>query len=91
MSDIENIDVMLASYSGNVHEEQENAGEIEIDLESRWHQQSTNLVDDDFSSLLNTNVKLQLRLVEQLIRKFPLRCLESLRKLNQTWIRTYWA
>ena len=46
---------MLGSYSRNAHEEQGETSEIEIDLESRGHQQSTNLAGDNFRSLLNTN------------------------------------
>ena len=55
MSDIENLDVLLGSYSRNALEEQREASEIEIDLESRGHQQSTNLAGDNFRSLLKTD------------------------------------
>ena len=55
MSDFGNLDVMLESYSRNAHEEQGEASELEIDLESREHQQSTILGRDNFRSLFNTN------------------------------------
>ena len=55
MSDIESLDVMLGSHSRNALEELREASEIEIDLESRGHQQSANFAGDNFRSLLNTN------------------------------------
>ena len=41
MSDIENLDVMLGSFSGNYLEEQGITSEIDIDLESRRRQRVT--------------------------------------------------
>ena len=56
MSDVENLDVMLGNYSRNELAEQENNSEIDLDLESGRQQQSTSRTDNNFRSLLNTNL-----------------------------------
>ena len=54
MSDVENVDVMLGSYS---RDDENNASEdgMNLDLESNRLQQSSNVIGEDFRSLLNTN------------------------------------
>ena len=54
MSDVENVDVMLGSYS---RDDENNASEdgMNLDIESNRLQQSSNVVGEDFRSLLNTN------------------------------------
>ena len=70
MSDFENLDALLGSYPGNVNEEQENVSEIDTDLESRRHQHSTNLVGDNFRSLLTTNVSANSEITAETSRAF---------------------
>ena len=54
MSDVENVDIMLGSYS---RDDENNASEDEMNLDSRSNrlQQSLNVIGEDFRSLLNTN------------------------------------
>ena len=54
MSDVENVDIMLGSYS---RDDENNASEDEMNLDSRSNrlQQSSNVIGEDFRSLLNTN------------------------------------
>ena len=54
MSDVENLDVMLGTYSRNELAGQENNSEIDLDFESDRRQQSR--TDHNFMSLLNTNL-----------------------------------
>ena len=56
MSDVENLDVMLGTYSRNELDEQENNIEIEMALESRRCQEDTNLIGENFRSSLNANM-----------------------------------
>ena len=44
MSDIENLDVMLGSYSRDAVVEQINVSDVERDFESSRHQQNTDLI-----------------------------------------------
>ena len=44
MSDIENLDVMLGSYSRDAVVEQINVSDVEKDFESSRHQQNTDLI-----------------------------------------------
>ena len=55
ISDVENVDFMLGSYSrdGDGNEGSEN--EANLDSESNRPQQNSNLVGEDFRSLFNTN------------------------------------
>ena len=55
MSDIENLDVMLGSYSRDALVEQGNVSDVERDFESNRHQQNTDLTEGNFRSLLNAN------------------------------------
>ena len=56
MSDVEILDVRLGTHSRNERAEQENKSEKHLDLEPGRHQQSTSRTDDNFRSLLNTNL-----------------------------------
>ena len=55
LSDVENVDIMLGSYSRD--DEENNAAENEVNLDSGSSrpQQSSNVIGEDFRSLLNTN------------------------------------
>ena len=55
LSDVENVDIMLGSYSRD--DEENNISEIRVNLDSGSSrpQQSSNLIGEDFRSLLNTN------------------------------------
>ena len=55
MSDIENVDIMLGSYSRDVDGNNESENEVNLDSGSSRPQQNSNLVGEDFRSLLNTN------------------------------------
>ena len=54
MSDVKNVDIMLGSYSRN---DKNNTSEDEMNLDSGSNrpQQSSNVIREDFRSLLNTN------------------------------------
>ena len=55
MSDVENVDIMIGSYSGDEDRNERSGSEVNLDLGSNRPQQSSNLVGEDFRSLLNTN------------------------------------
>ena len=55
MSDVEIVDVMLGSYSRDEDGNEGSENEMNLDSGSSILQQSSNLVGEDFSSLLNTN------------------------------------
>ena len=54
LSDVENVDIMLGSFSRD--DEENNASEnVTLDSESRRPRQNSNVIGEDFRSLLNTN------------------------------------
>ena len=55
LSDVENVDIMIRSYSRE--DENNNATENEANLDSGYNrpQQSSNVIGESFRSLLNTN------------------------------------
>ena len=54
LSDVENVDIKLGSYSRDNEENNASENEINIDSGSNQPQQSSNVIED-FRSLLNTN------------------------------------
>ena len=55
MSYVENVDIMIGNYSRNEDRNEQNESEVKLDLGSNRPQQSSNLIGEDFRSLLNTN------------------------------------
>ena len=55
MSDVENVDIMLGSYSRDDEENDISENGINLDSGSSRPQQSSNVIGEDFRSLLNTN------------------------------------
>ena len=55
MSGVENVDIMLGIFSRDDERNNENEKEVNSDLWSSRPQRSSNLVREDFRSLLNTN------------------------------------
>ena len=55
MSDVENVDIMLGSYSRDDEENNISENELNLDSGSSRPQQSSNAIGEDFRSLLNTN------------------------------------
>ena len=55
LSDVENVDVMLGSYSRDDEENNISENEVNLDSGSSRPQQSSNVIGEDFRSLLNTN------------------------------------
>ena len=55
MSDVENVDIMLGSYSRCDEENNISENEGNLDSGSSRPQQSSNVIGEDFRSLLNTN------------------------------------
>ena len=55
MSDFENLDVMLGSYSRDALVELSNVSDVERDFESSRRQQNTDLIEGNLRSLLNAN------------------------------------
>ena len=55
MSNVENDDIMLGSYSREDGRNDQSESEFNLDSGSTRPQQSSNLVGEDFRSLLNTN------------------------------------
>ena len=51
MSDVENVDVMLGSYSRNKGEEDQSENELNLDSESSRPQRNSNVTGEDFRSL----------------------------------------
>ena len=57
MIDVENVDIMLGSCSRDKEKDDQCENELNLDSGSSRAQQSSNLVGEDFRSLLNTNSK----------------------------------
>ena len=55
LSDAENVDLMLGSYSRDGEENNNSENEMNLDSGSSRPQQSSNIIGEDFRSLLNTN------------------------------------
>ena len=55
MSDVENVDIMLGSYSRDDEENNMSENEMNLGSGSSRPQQSSNVIGEDFRSLLNTN------------------------------------
>ena len=55
LSDVENVDIMLGSYSRDDEENNISENEVNLDSGSSRPQQSSNVIGEDFRSLLNTN------------------------------------
>ena len=55
MSDVENVDVMLGSYSRNKGEEDQSENELNLDSESSRPQRNSNVTGEDFRSLLTNS------------------------------------
>ena len=55
LSDVENVDIMLGSYSRDDEEDNGSENEANLDSGSSRPQQSSNVIGEDFRSLLNTN------------------------------------
>ena len=57
MSDSENVDIMLGSFSRKEVRNEQNKSDVDVDLESSRLQRITVIVSEDFRSPLNTNSK----------------------------------
>ena len=57
LSDVENVDIMLGSYSRDDKENNISENEVKLDSGSSRPQQSSNVIGEDFRSLLNTNCR----------------------------------
>ena len=57
MSDVENVDIMLGSYSRDDERNDHSGNELDPDSGSSMPQQNSNLVGEDFGPLLNTNIR----------------------------------
>ena len=55
LSDLENVDIMLGSYSRDDEENDISENGVNLDSMSNRPQQSSNVIGEDFRSLLNTN------------------------------------
>ena len=55
MSDVEKVDIMLGSYSRDDEENNGSENEVNLDSGSSRPQQNSNVIGEDFRSLLNTN------------------------------------
>ena len=55
LSDVENVDIMLGSYSRDDEENDISENGVNLDSGSNRPQQSSNVIGEDFRSLLNTN------------------------------------
>ena len=55
MCDVENVDIMLGSYSRDEKRNDGGENEVNLDSGSSRPQKNSNLVGEDFRSLLNTN------------------------------------
>ena len=55
MSDAENVDIMLGSYSGNVEGNDQSENEMHLDSESSRPQRNSNTTGEDFRSLLTNS------------------------------------
>ena len=80
MSDVENVDIILGSYSRDDEENNISENEMKLDSVSSRPQHSSNAVGEDFRSLLNTNSEIAIettRLINEEISN------QMSRKLNE--------
>ena len=68
MSDVENVDIMLKSYSRDEERNDQSESEFNLDSGSIRPQQSITLVGEDFRSLLNTNCRKNSELTSETTR-----------------------
>ena len=55
LSDVENVDIMLGSYSRDDERNEQSESELNLDSGSSWPQQNSNFAGEDFRSLPNFN------------------------------------
>ena len=68
MSDVENLDVMLGTYTRNELDEQENNNELELDLRSRRRQDKTDLIGENIRSSLTSNMSVNSEIIAETSR-----------------------
>ena len=64
MSDVENVYVMLGSYSRNDERNDQSKNELNLDSESSRPQRNSNLTGEDFRSLLTISIENSERTIE---------------------------
>ena len=70
MSDVENVDILLGSYSRDDEGVEQSESELNLDSGSNRPHQNTNLVGEDFRSLLNTNSRENSEMIIETTRLF---------------------
>ena len=84
MSDVENVDIMLGSYSRDENENDGSENEVNLDSGPSRPQQNSNLVGEDFKSLLNTNSRENSDIAIETTRMISKEILNQMsRKLNE--------
>ena len=84
MSDVEIVDIMLGSYSRDGEGDQGSENEVNLDSGSSRPQRTSNLVGQDFRSLLNTNRRENSENTIETIRKISEEISNQMsRKLNE--------
>ena len=84
MSDVENVDITLRSYSRDEDRNNQSEDELNLASGSSRPQQSSNLVGEDFRSLLNTNIRENSEMTSETTRMISGEILNQMsRKLNE--------
>ena len=68
MSDVENVDIMLRSYSRGENRNDHSEDELNMDAEASGPQQNSNMAGEDFRSLLNTNFRENIKMTIETTR-----------------------
>ena len=85
MSDVENVDTMVGSYSRDENGNDESENEVNLDSGSSRPQQNSNLVGEDFRSLPNTNSRENSEITVEATRMINEEISNQVsRKLNET-------
>ena len=84
LSDVENVDIMIGSYSRDDERKDHSEREVNMDSGSIRPQQNSNLVKKDFGSLLNTNSRENSELINETTKMISEEMSNQMsRKLNE--------
>ena len=82
--DVENVDIMIGNYSRDEDRNEQSESELNLDLGSNRPQQSSNLIGEDFRSVLNANSREKSEITVEINRMISEEITNQMsRKLNE--------
>ena len=86
ISDVENVDIIRGSYSRDDEENNGSEKEMNLDAGSSRPQQKSNVIGEDFRSLLNTisreNSEITIETNRMIVKKYLIKCREDWMRLK---------